>query len=365
MIVAVTGYAPNLPGRARRAKAFGALGEAALRRNIGLFVTTPAWHVRPGELVEGWRYDSRRSQFMSARMRLPWTSMVIYDAMYLDDLRQFEHLYRRFRVRLNHSTLPSFNPVLPAKDVVYRLLLAAPGPTLLPQTWFDVSPSDVIRCLHESPEIWLKPTLGSGGRNMAFITKLDDDKYRVQADRFFDHSVRRELTRQELLELVRYARARRVYMAQENVPLMRTASGRKMDFRVTVARGDTGRWEHVATTVRFGAEGSELTNFHAGGEVRSLSERSASRDDRLKDIGLTVADLHTCEQSALRAALAVQRRFTGLALMGIDVGRAVDGRVYVYDCNGRPGRDILTQAEVNALMDRIAGYAHFVLKHRK
>jgi YheC/D like ATP-grasp len=363
MLVAVTGRPPDV-SKTRRSQAFMNLWHWTQHVGLPFLVTTPEAIAMQSHQVSGWTF-SQDGTIPSWEFATEQCEPVIYDAMYLADLKRHKTGYRRLLRNFHANNIPVFNPVLPAKDKVYRALMKRrKDEALLPKTWFDVTAEQVLRLLRETPRLWLKPTYGSGGRNMMFIRRVGVGRYQVIADRFYGERVRRELISSELATLITGARKYRRYMAQEHIALRETADFRKVDLRVTVQRDQTGKWGTTAMTGRCGAKGSVLTNYHAGGNITSLTERGAVCRKWLAGVGMTEQDLTRTEHCALTAARRVQRLDGNVGLLGLDIGQAEDGQHYVYDCNGRPGRDILTDGEVDAFMKAVAGFGLYLHNQR-
>lgn len=363
MLVTITGGPPYIPDRPRRAQTFHSLGEFAHEVGLPFLVTTPDRLLQRGGRT-GWKFVPGQRVEDAWRLQEVDLGGVVYDAMYLDELKRFGPALRQVRVSLNRLGVPTFNPVLPGKDVVYRCLaeedLRGGG---VPMTWYEVHPRQVLDLLGSLQQLWIKPVFGSGGRNVAFIQRLGADLYQFTAERFYGREVREQVAGAGLRKLVATACRRGKYVAQAHVPLLETHDRRKVDFRVTVQRGNGGEWELIALIARFGKPGSNLTNYHAGADVLSLTQPAPNRRLLLGQLGLSAGDLTAVQRLALSVAQRLQSCYPTLALLGLDIGRTVDGRQYVYDCNGRPGRDILTDDEVAASMRAVAAYARHLVDH--
>ncbi len=364
MLITITGWSPAVKSNRRRELAFRSLASAAIKYRVPLVVTSPG-KLLDGKQFSGWGCSVVNGNIHWAKSTWSLTPQtVVYDAMYLRDLKTHRASYRHLLGKLRKDKIPIFNPVLPAKDELYRVLTKSQiKGGRLPQTVTSVSPRHVMRMLNERNKLWLKPVFGSGGRNIAFIERQTGGKYLVTVERHHHHRLQEEMGRRELLQLVRQLLSRRAYMAQEHVELSSTPDGRKIDFRVTVQRRDNGAWNVTATTVRMGAPGSVLTNFHAGGQVRSLG-RTDDNLESLDGLGVTSADVRQMKQLALRVARRLQAHYPSLGILGLDIGHTGAGEFFVYDFNGRPGRDILTDEEVVRFMDSVAGYAHYLSELR-
>lgn len=369
MLVVVTGDAPELAGRGRRTRTFRWLSKAAMREEIPVFFTTPKHFQLPEAdasgwkygKTRGWRYDKETDKFVDDAISLVPGRVVVYDAMYLGDLLRHDTRYHRVYRAWRKHNYRFFNPIFPAKDNIYRILSHHDlSPAKLPETFMDITPQAVLRLLERKERLWLKPNVGSGGRNIAVIERVTDGSYRVTAERFFGKSVHRELRTEKLVELLEDAFRKRKYSAQEEVPLLRTKDGKKVDFRATVMRYDSRDWRTIALTVRIGSKGSTLTNFHAGGRAKSVTDAlpedidlSASRQKEL---------LRSVREAGVRVAEALALHVERVGLVGVDVGATEDGSLYVYDYNGRPGRDILRDEEIREAMEAIASYSGFLLR---
>lgn len=361
ILIALTGGPPKIAGRGRRTRTFEHLGTAASEFGLDLLVTTPNdWLYSRGR-VQGWKFSSQQGHERWRETTVSMFNAVVYDAMYLADLKQYRTTYRRWKSYIDKGNIPSFNPVLPAKDVIYQdLVFSEDLASHVPETLYHVKPEIIIARLKRGQSLWLKPIYGSGGRNMLWIRYLGGERYKVIAERFYGKTLRKTMNEAELRQVLAYALQRRSYMVQEHIPLLHTPDGRKFDIRVTVQRNHTGNWQVVAVTGRFGAKDSALTNFHAGGRVESLTHPTSTQVAQLQKMGLDTDDLVRGTRLVISAAELLQQRYRALGILGVDIGQSESGKQFVYDFNGRPGRDILTDQEVEAAMYSVAGYASYL-----
>lgn len=361
MLVVVTGGPPVQADAPRRSLAFSTLAAAAREHDLPAVFVTPAACVRLGRALSGEAYDLRSASFVATKTTLPAKRSVVFDALYLSDLPRFRRALRTMRRSLRRQSIPYFNPAMPAKDVLYRRLAqAALGPGSIPWTAYEATPKRVLTLLDDHDCLWLKPVFGSGGRDIAVIRRRAKACFEVIAQRPDGHCVERTLNPEELTLFLSRANQVRRMVVQEQVDLLQTHDGRRVDFRVTLVRGRAGAWRVVGITQRKAAPGSILTNYHAGGEVLSLTETDTGTR-------LLQAEFDMPEDALVqitRAALAVSEELTRMhptfGLLGVDVGCTPDGRYYVYDCNARPGRDILTDDELVEMMKSIAGFARYL-----
>jgi YheC/D like ATP-grasp len=365
VLVALTGVAPDGLLHARRKWTFLQLGRAAAEFGLPMMVATPAEFQSHRRRISGRLYCADDGESPWQHAEIPWSRhAVVYDAMYLSDLQLLRTSFHQLRHALHGLEVPVFNPVLPPKDTIYRALSARPLKYgVLPETRYDLVPDGVLQLFKSSPQWWLKPVYGSGGRNILFVQRLKPGRYLVAGERFFGQRLTEEVNRRELKRILCQAMERRRYMAQQHIPLVTSRDGRKVDFRVTVQRNETGAWDMTAMTARLSAKGSMLTNYHAGGAVRSLTHSSEEDLAWMARRGIPDIPFGHVREFALSVAKRLQQKYPLLGSLGIDVGRSVEGTWYVYDCNGRPGRDILTDQEIQTFVHSVAGFARYLLDH--
>ncbi|MCL6548140.1 MAG: YheC/YheD family protein [Alicyclobacillus sp.] len=401
MLVAVTGSLLHPSDPARRLLAFRTLCQAGARFGLPVLITTPACSGRLSGRVRGCSV-SADGAVREVVERVRPSGIVVHDAMYLAELNEHGTPYRALMRRLAAAEVPRFNPVLPGKDEVYRCLegMSAKGTrytaACLPATWYGLDVGRVLQLAREHSAIWLKPVRGSGGRNILCIQRAPagpggSRQWRVAGERYAGRKLCVTVDERELAGLLSRVLSRRPYVAQQHVPLPETADGRRLDFRVTIARGETGEWRVCGITGRLGRPGSVLTNYHAGGEAFSLtrvlcgaaggsaagsglasrvfraanSRQEARWPAEAPQAAWDPATLAAIADAAVQAARHLEERWPTLGVLGVDVGLTADGRRFVYDCNGRPGRDILTDGEIETLMGNVAGFARYLFDRRR
>jgi len=360
VLVVLTGTSPIETISKRRKQTFAYLAESARRLGLPLVVATPAGF--EANTVHGWRYDGTRAA--SAHWR-PLTRRleryVVYDAMFISELAEQKVRYKKLMQRFRRQGVAYFNPTFPAKDVVCQILLSSPLHGHIPRTQFRADVAAVEGMLQHADAVWFKPVWGSGGRNMLYIRRLANNRYDVVGDRFYGKVINGHYNTRDLRRLLASGLKHRRYFVQQHVPLVQTKDGCKVDFRVTLYRNHTGDWQNCSVTARIGKIGSYITNFHGGARVQSLTEPTPDTEALLVELGMSRADLRQAVDLAMQAARLLSMTFPNMAIAGFDIGQTQNGLQYVYDCNSRPGRDILNRLETNRLMDGVTGFASYLL----
>lgn len=355
MLIVMTGEPVNRNLGKRRARTFRWLASAAAAQNLVLYVVQPQNVVVKNGIpirMTGHRAYAHGSFQPCSVFHL--ANPIWVDFMYLRDLGTHRRQYRKLRRAIHNSGRPIVNPVLPGKDVVYSILShAALEPGRIPATKPAMAVDDVHSFLDSHKIGWLKPMVGSGGQNIIRIERHGEDKFLVHSDRLQNRRYVRLCTSRQLQRLIGRQLKLRKYLIQEEVNLPQLQDGHRIDFRVTVQRTEEGLWAVTATTLRRNGHGAWVTNHHAGG--RAMSWNSLTSRQWRRAANLTADDRDRVEQAALQAARALAHVYPNLAYLGVDV--APDGRhCYIYDCNSRPGRDILTNRELHIFLNRLVGF---------
>ncbi|WAH36128.1 YheC/YheD family protein [Alicyclobacillus dauci] len=363
MLLVITGDRPVIHGRKRRTRTLELLSRFAHANRVQMVVVTPydiAYRHGIPVTADGWQLDVLTSDWK--RIKANIDRPVWIDFMYLQDLKRHRLAYRRLKTAITRSGQPCSNPSFPGKDHVYRRLAKKSlKPACIPETQTAESVNDILQTLNKKSVVWLKPTRGSGGRNIVRIAVMKNGLILLQSDFYHGKQLHQTVKHAHLVRFLRSMLANKAYMIQEEVDLPRTKDGRRIDVRVTVQRDDGGQWCVTATTIRRSAAGALVTNFHGGGTFTSMA--SPNVDALLSGAGITRPDIKRAELAAIRVAKALQSDNPTLAFLGIDVAPG-PSCCYVYDCNTKPGRDILTDAEVRLMMQRLAGFAAFIQRTR-
>lgn len=362
LLIVLTGESPLHFKSKRRRDTFESFALQGDRFNLPVVVTTPSG--LGAKSLRGWRWTvSPVGQWLP--ISLPLKPYVVYDAMFLDDLKRYREDYKKVIQRLKAQGVPYFNPAFPAKDMLYRQLLLSPVYRHVPLTQFNPSVGQIEEMLQAHGAVWLKPVFGSGGRDMLHIRQLDNAQMFVVGERFFGRSIRETMNRKQLLELLAEGQLHKRFMVQEHLPLVETPDHRKVDFRVTLFRNAMGAWEFCAVTARVGREGAFITNYHGGARVVSLTYPAPDTERLLAQLHMNRQDIARAIELAMKSAYVLSAHTKTIGVAGFDVGHTVLGRQFIYDCNSRPGRDILNQLETTAFVKGIVGFATYLHNQAK
>lgn len=355
VLVILTGHSPNDKRRVRNRKILKFLCNTAVQQGFDVCITTPRKirNRRDGTCqIFTWGMDNQDFSLYGTWVNIYqplWIDMVL-----ISDIRRRRHQYQQFVQSISRAGGYCLNGILPDKNKVFQALTMSDlKHACIPETQEVFEASDVVRMLRKLRTIWLKPVRGTGGRGVLRIMKTKGPLYEVhlgqRSGKVFFKGDRRAF-KQMLNEHLRKNR----YISQVHIPARKTSDDRIVDIRITVCRGENGTWSVIGTTLRKGPRHGIVTNYHAGGETCSIESPEYQR--WLHEAGISQNDITRAQQAALDIADALVKSFPQISTLGIDIS-PTKSCCYAYDCNSRPGRDILTDSEIRRLVHQWVQFA--------
>ncbi|MBT2691109.1 YheC/YheD family protein [Bacillus sp. ISL-47] len=220
---------------------------------------------------------------------------------------------------------------LPNKLELYELLThSSISPYLLKTDPFLSSEKFFERLCPDQPLI-LKPASGSQGKGIYYIEKagkdilVKTDKKDGQISHCFEKP-------QKAFAWLNRLTSTRQYLIQPYVNLSNKES-QPFDVRILLQKDSKGTWKEIGRGIRTGKNGGIISNLSAGGTNISFDEWIAAYPSPMQD--------YICDElneiiNTLPAAL--EDELPPLFEMGIDIGVATDGSIWVLDINSKPGR---------------------------
>ncbi|UTR13565.1 YheC/YheD family protein [Salipaludibacillus sp. LMS25] len=126
----------------------------------------------------------------------------------------------------------------------------------LPYTQALTSLEDIYQALDVYGCVYLKPKIGSGGKGIIQVKKLQNGTYNITSQKNNLHQVEKlenEPTIDKVLE------NKEGYMVQQDVGYMHDT--RNVDFRIYMQKNETKEWTCTGLIARFGKPGSVTTNL--------------------------------------------------------------------------------------------------------
>lgn len=242
---------------------------------------------------------------------------------------------RKVRDKLEKEYLiPWYNPGFFNKlDIYEKLYSEHEAEPYLPETLPFSSYDDVERMLAQYGHVFIKPANGSAGTGIhqiildpqsnAYYCRYADEKNRLQKYNSLEKLMKKVFAGKKLEGL----------LVQQGIRLLRI-NKRPVDFRVHANKDENGAWHISAIAAKAGGSGSPTTHNNAGGEILTLEEafpEEAARKEHVRRM----------EEAALTLASLIENNVGGLiGEIGFDFGIDHEDRVWMFEANSKPGRQI-------------------------
>jgi hypothetical protein len=227
---------------------------------------------------------------------------------------------------------------LPNKLELYEVLRKTVLSPYLPVT---VSVSDtniVINELTKKKRIILKPINGSQGHGIYYLKK-NEKSFHVKTEKQKNIISRIFPNETKLIQWLQSLIGNRQYLLQPYLELSNTQF-QPFDIRTLLQKDMDGKWSELGRGVRRGNTGGILSNLSAGGYALPYSDwsnslPSATREYMNQELEYILTNLPPLLECA----------FLPLFELGVDIGIAKNGSIWILDVNSKPGRKVLLQTQ--------------------
>lgn len=261
---------------------------------------------------------------------------VVYDRL-PNRLSESQPSFQKIKERMeNDYLIPWYNPGFFNKlELHERLCNDSRAEDYLPETHSFTSFSEIERMVETYGHVYLKQADGSNGEKIRQV--LYDPEKDDYYCRFFDNKNRlyKFDSVESLINHMYQGNDSEKLIVQQGIRLIRVDK-KPMDFRVHVNKDDNGQWNVSAVAAKIAAEGSPTTHSRFGGIVRSLDEVFPEEKKR-------EAYQEKLHKAALDLAAAIEDNVGGIvAEVGFDLGIDRNGKVWMFEANSKPGRQIFS-----------------------
>ncbi|OUM96145.1 MAG: hypothetical protein A9Z00_07360 [Thermobacillus sp. ZCTH02-B1] len=307
------------------------LAEAGAGLGVRVIAFSPAG-VREGggrASVRGWTLEG--GVWTPAEAPAP---PVYFDRRFPRDPAELRAGVRAVRILHAHGAVP-LGRALPGKARVLAALGRNPLlASLLPPT-ARLNVRRLAGMLRTHPAgLFLKPAAGMQGRGALSLRPEPGGAIRIAGRSMRNRPYALRVPEERLARAAAAIVRGRSYLVQPLLNL-RTPADEPFDLRVFAQKDGAGRWVVSCTAVRIGRPGAAASNLHGGGKARApLPYLAEMLGDR------AAAVLARAKRAALLAAREAERAFGRQAEIGADFGIEPDGRLWLLELNGKPGRAI-------------------------
>lgn len=284
-------------------------------------------------IVSGNVFDSKTNQWRQNEFPVP---NVLYDrCFYGEDIhsKQCKQIVSWLKGR---DDIFFLGYGLPNKYELYNVLIHSPLQPYLPSTKLIIDSDMVMEELCTYKNIVLKPINGSQGNGIYFIkqtgrsitVKTYNRKNHIQ--KVFSDQKKFGVWMNSLL-------TKKDYLVQPYLELTNHQM-EPFDIRILLQKESNGSWAERGRGIRTGHPDGILSNISAGGHICHF--------DRLKEeLPLSQHEYLEMEINDILANIPIvlEKSFLPLFELGIDIGVAKNGSIWILDINSKPGRKVILE----------------------
>ena len=228
---------------------------------------------------------------------------------------------------------------LPDKWEIYHSMQKDPIISCyLPNTELVQDSIQILRKLKVETKCLLKPINGSRGAGIIAVNQTSHS-IKLTYHKGRDKKTKEFYSLKDFEEWCTKLIQQQTYLLQPLLPLLDT-NHYPFDIRLFFQKSQHGKWHLVGKGIRKGYYGSFLSNLNSGGETLTYEDWSSTLTSRQKV--LLEDDLKTIVD---HLPSSLEEHCNQLFEIGVDIGYAKDGSVWILDMNSKPGRKTLLQTQ--------------------
>lgn len=330
------------------------IAQQAEKHNFKLFVFFPESISFHRKKISGFHYVDGR--WVKSEFSYP-------DAVY-DRVFYTGDYYKKNHAKVKRlKTIPSIqfiNRGLPSKWEIYQLLSQDKLlRSYLPPQELYTTPQRLQEFIQTYESIVIKPISGGFGRGVLRLTL--SNPVIIEGRNFNNKYVRKTYPSLQVACRQLIQRLNHKYLLQKYLDLT-TQNGHPFDVRIFVQKNAQGIWEVLGKGIRIGQKYQLTSNLKGGGHAVDYSSFIQQQFPHQ----FTQID-HIIDQIGKRIPYVLEKRYSPLFELGIDIGIDRSGAVWIIEANAKPGRKIFDLiGNESAASKAISGplrYARYLLEN--
>ncbi|BCJ85986.1 YheC/YheD family protein [Effusibacillus dendaii] len=208
------------------------------------------------------------------------------------------------------------------------------------------------RMIKRYPTVFIKPDKGSQGKGIVRLQHCSNREIKISWN--LQHMKVKE--RSAWQELKKRLRPKTTYLIQQGLPLAKYKH-RRIDVRVYMQKPKS-KWLISGKVVRVGAPGRFVTNYHQGGQPKTIESvmNSIAKNQR-EEVKRAIRYL---EEISLIAAEVLDQNFPGIRQLGMDIAVDRNGRIWIIEANTNPGFLLFKKLKDKTMYHRIVGRRRYI-----
>lgn len=283
------------------------------------------------EMVEGEAFDDEKRIWRKELFPLP---EILYDrCFYTEDFHSKKCLAIVNWLK-SKDNIQFLGFGLPNKLELYRILSKSKLAPYVPPTKKADTPSIILKELQKRKKIILKPIFGSQGIGI-YLIELEQNSVKVRTDKKdkqISHSFKNQT---RLFAWLSRILEKREFLIQPYLHLSNNLN-QPFDIRSLLQKNALGEWSVIGKGIRVGDENRIISNLSGGASVLNYDHWLKGQERFAKNfVRNEVEDILTA------LPIILENHFPPLFELGVDIGFAKDGSLWLLDVNSKPGRKVL------------------------
>lgn len=288
--------------------------------------------ISPGnEAVSGRKYDASSGLWLDGEFPIP---SLIYDRCFYGNDEHSKQCLPIVSWLKNRSDIEFLGYGLPNKLELYNVLQDSRLAPYLPKTLPVNDAHAVLSQLKKQHRLILKPINGSQGYGIYYIKRnektfhVKTEKQKKIISRIFPNEEKLLSWLNSLIQLMPYLV--QPYLELTNQDLQ------PFDIRLLLQKDAQGNWVERGKGIRTGVNGGILSNLSAGGFVTRF-------EDWAENLSPSTKNYIESELTYIKDHLTqtLEAEFLPLFELGVDIGMAKNGSLWILDMNSKPGRKVI------------------------
>lgn len=285
--------------------------------------------------VQGKRFDPIGLQWVDSEFAIP---TILYDRCFYGDDEHSKQCIPIVSWLKSRNDITFLGYGLPNKLDLYETLKNSVLSAYLPPSQLVSNCSIVLKELAIKKKLILKPINGSQGYGIYYIKK-NEKTYHVKTEKQKNIISRIFPNETKLIQWLQTLIKQHKYLLQPYLELSNDEL-QPFDIRILLQKDEHGSWVERGKGIRKGNTGGILSNLSAGGSVIDFPSWSQTLPTAKYDY-----ICYELEYIITNLPNLLEKEFMPLFELGVDIGVAKNGSIWILDVNSKPGRKVLFQTQ--------------------
>lgn len=288
--------------------------------------------ILPGnQLIKGRKFDPLTDGWKESEFPLP---SLIYDRCFYGNDKYSKQCIPIVSWLKSRNDIQFLGYGLPNKLELYQTLQNSQLAPYLPASKPLSDAGSLLTELQKHRKLILKPINGSQGYGIYYVKK-NQKNFHVKTEKQKNIISRIFPNEEKLLGWLEPLLKQISYLVQPYLELTNNEL-QPFDIRMLLQKDGHGNWVERGKGVRTGVTGGILSNLSAGGLATDFDSWSASLSPATK--AYIISEL---EYIKMHLTSLLEEEFLPLFELGVDIGMAKNGSLWILDVNSKPGRKVI------------------------